>query len=237
MATPLDKIFCYNEGTYATTNAKKFDVPTGVVALLKPGTYYMKSGMQIRGKLFGGYSAGNPGVALVFDENNNQPGILDANNAEAIALNAGTQFPNLSSGGAVAAAARDWNNQPVQTSGPDSPNPPLPITLYVKRDTACYVPVAPQDLIEPTSCDANDDKTISMAGGGILVLAGVQYAPTDNVVLSGNSAGTGYIGQVISWTLEYKGGSIVNQEGPKTQDPGLLRLDSACTAPGTDCNP
>jgi hypothetical protein len=76
-----------------------------------------------------------------------------------------------------------------------------------------------------------------MAGGGSLALEGVQYAPTDNVEISGGSTGTGQVGQIISWTLKYSGGTHINQEGPATEGPGTLRLDAACTVPGTPCNP
>jgi hypothetical protein len=76
-----------------------------------------------------------------------------------------------------------------------------------------------------------------MAGGGSLGLIGVQYAPTDNVRISGGSSGTGEVGQIISWTLTYEGGTRINQHYPGTTGNGILRVDAACTAPGEPCSP
>ena len=69
------------------------------------------------------------------------------------------------------------------------------------------------------------------------MLEGVQYGPTDNMAISGNSSSTGRVGQLWAWTLKYSGGIQVNQEGIASQGPGMLRLDAACTAPGTPCVP
>jgi hypothetical protein len=60
--------------------------------------------------------------------------------------------------------------------------------------------------------------------------------PTDNVAISGGSAGYGQVGQIIAWTLFYAGGTHINQEGPADEGVGILRLDAACTAPTTPCN-
>jgi hypothetical protein len=57
------------------------------------------------------------------------------------------------------------------------------------------------------------------------------------VTVAGNTSTGGYVGQVWSWTLVYTGGSQINQEGDANQGPGTLRLDAACTAPGTPCIP
>jgi Flp pilus assembly protein TadG len=235
MATmPQDRVYCYEPGVYDTTNPKQLSVGTGNVALLKPGAYYMKSGLAVRGYLLGGYEAGSKGVALMFDECNTSCK-FDGNNATVIALNAGTKFPPTYAGGAAATAARDWDNQLVETSGPDSPNPPLPITLFVKKDPTCFVPTSPP-WQEPSACDALRDKTINLAGSGGFVLEGVQYMPTDNVEISGTSSSNGRVGQIISWTLKYSGGVRINQEGPANEGVGILRLDAACTAPSTPCN-
>jgi hypothetical protein len=69
------------------------------------------------------------------------------------------------------------------------------------------------------------------------VLEGVQYAPTDNIAIGGNSGSTGRVGQIISWTLKYAGGIGINQEGPGSLGNGILRIDAACSAPGEPCNP
>jgi Putative Flp pilus-assembly TadE/G-like len=232
-------IYCYNEGIYDTTSAKQLTVGTGNLGILKPGAYYLKSGLDVGGRLVGGYQEDSPGVALMFDETG--PGncsscVFNGNNALTIALNAGTKFPPGTTGTA-ATAAIDWNNQLVQTSGPSSPTPHLMMTVLVLKDSACYVPTPPQQLIEPSGCNANKNKTLNIAGVGNLVLEGVQYMPTDNVEISGNSSANGQIGQIIAWTLKYSGGIKLNQQGPTSQGPGTLRLDAACTAPSSPCSP
>jgi hypothetical protein len=237
MATQAyDRIFCYNPGVYDTTNPKQLSISTGDVALLMPGAYYFKSGLDIGGRLLGGYRpAPSNGVAMMFDECSAQC-IFNGNNAVTIALNAGTKFPPGASGTGSAAAV-DWNGQLVQTSGPSSPTPQLLMTLLVIKDPSCYVPTSPP-FQEPAGCDpGTHNKTINIAGGGGLALEGVQYAPTDNVEIHGGSTGNGQVGQIISWTLFYSGGTHINQEGPPSQEPGVLRLDAACTVPGTPCNP
>jgi hypothetical protein len=235
-----DQIYCYEPGTYLSGSGAKnasIDIGTSDVGILKPGAYYLKSGMQVRGSLVGGFEAASPGVALMFDEagpGNCPSCVLDGNNAVAIALNAGSKFPAGSSG-VAASPAIDWDNQPVQTSGPASPNPPLLMTLLVKKDANCFVPTS-APFVEPTGCQDSKNQTISISGGGQLVLEGVQYMPTDNVFLGGSSDGNGTVGQIIAWTITYTGGTAINQEGPGSEGPGVLRLDAACTAPGSPCN-
>lgn len=238
-ATPPGQVYCYEPGIYTGSSGPKsatISSATGNVALLKPGAYYLKEGLKVRGSLVGGYEPGSKGVALMFDECSTSACILDANNATVFALNAGTKFPATFSGGVAATAAIDWAGNPVQTSGPSSPATPIIITLVVKKDATCYVPTS-APWIEPTLCDASKDKTINIFGSGSLVLEGVQYMPTDNVGIGGNSGTSGRVGQIISWTLKYSGGVAINQEGVRQEGPGILRLDAACTTPSTVCNP
>lgn len=249
MATQLpNTIYCYNPGIYLSGSGARdanISIGTGDVGILRPGAYYARSGVKVGGRLVGGYEPGLPGVALMLDESG--PGncascIFQGNNALTIALNAGTKFPR-GTPGTAATAAVDWNNQPVQTSGAGSPNPPLILTLLVRKDIAgpggtqvCVVPTT-GPFIEPSACRDNQNQTISIAGGGQLDLQGVQYAPTDNVAVSGSSDGRGTVGQIIAWTVSYSGSTTLNQEGPGDQGPGTLRIDAACTAAGTPCNP
>lgn len=238
-----DKIFCFNPGVYKSgsgTKNAKIVIGTGEVGLLKSGAYYLKSGLDVGGngsRLIGGYEALRPGVALMFDECANQC-IFKGNSADTIALNAGTKFPRGTSGSA-ATAAIDWDNQPVVTSGPSSPTPPILMTLLVIKDPTCFVPTPPALLVEPPGCDpgAPTNFAINIAGGGQLDIEGVQYIPTDNVAVSGSSDGKGTVGQIIAWTVSYGGSATLNQEGAGAQGPGTIRLDGACTAPGTPCNP
>ena len=96
MATQaLNRIYCYSPGTYQSGSGAKnatITVATGDVALLKPGAYYLRSGLDVAGRLIGGYQPGHSGVALMFDEvgpGNNSSAIFNGNSAQTIALNAG----------------------------------------------------------------------------------------------------------------------------------------------------
>lgn len=232
----LDKVWCYEPGIYDSNNnnARIID-GQGEVTILKPGVYHLKKGLDIGSYLVGGYEPNKPGVAIVFDECSNVQCNFNGNNALAIALNMGSAYPPGTSG-VRATAAIDWAGNPVQTSGPTSPTPPLLMTLLVNKDPNCYVPTSPP-WQEPSSCDASKNQTLNMAGGGSLALAGVQYAPTDNVKISGGSAGTGEVGQIIAWTLTYDGGTRINQHYPGATGNAILRLDAACSGPGEPCNP
>jgi hypothetical protein len=237
--TPHSNVYCYEPGIYdpafsSAPERAQITVGTGNVALLKPGAYYLKGGLDVSGSLVGGYEAGAPGVALMFDECRNTC-VFSGNNAFVIALNAGTRFPADFTGGTRAAPALDWEGRSVVTSGPSSPTPPILITLFVKKDPNCFVPTSPP-WQEPSGCDANDNQSIRVAGNGGLVLEGVQYMPTDNVDIGGSSSTNGRVGQLIAWTLKYHGDTHINQEGVDQGGPGVLRLDAACTTPSTVCN-
>jgi hypothetical protein len=241
MATqPVAQIYCYKPGIYdPSSNPRQLIVDNGDVVILMPGAYYFKGpngGLDVSGRIIGGYRAGSEGVALMFDEcgSGSSHCILSGNNAVTFALNSGTKFP-AGTTGVPARAAHDWNDQAVQTSGPSSPTPAILMSLLVKKDASCSVPTYPQP--EPNSCNDSNNKTLNMAGGGSLDIEGVQYAPTDNVEIHGGSSGTGQVGQIWAWTLFYSGGTQINQQGAGSTGPGVLRLDAACTAPGTPCNP
>jgi hypothetical protein len=236
MATqPEGNVYCYRPGTYSPTgNSKLLTIDGGDVVLLMPGAYYFTGafgGVQIQnhGRLLGGYRPGSPGVALMFNECNNQC-VFNGTGADTIALNVGNKYPP-GTGGVSATAAHDWNDQPVQTNGPT----PILMTLLVQKDPTCFVPAFP--LQEPATCDADKNKTLNLSGGGNLDIEGVQYAPTDNIEIHGGSAGVGQAGQLWVWTIFYSGGTQINQEGAGNTGAGALRLDAACTAPGTACIP
>ena len=242
--TPLTDIYCFNPGIYDDGNATSVDaeirLDVGQVGLLKPGAYYLRDGADISGHLVGGYEAASEGVALMFDENKVK-GLFDGNSAETIALNAGTRFPTTS--GTPALPAVDWSGQEVKTSGPSSPTPAILITILVKRDidgpggtSACVVPTSPL-FIEPNDCEASNNQTVKIGGSAAIVLEGIQYGPTDNMTITGNSSSVGRVGQIWAWTLKYSGGVPINQEGSSSVGPGVVRLDAACTAPGTPCVP
>lgn len=225
---PDDKVHCLRPGVY---NFIPQNTNLDEVFLLEPGVYFLDKGMTNTRALIGGWQAGLPGVALVFLEANTQngsvPGQLQANNSEVFALNYGEDYKEGT--GLRATAARDDFGNPVETT---SPNPSLKtlMTLMVVPDPTCYVAAE-----EPSGCIASKNKTLSLPGGGELWVAGVQYAPTDNVVITGNSASEGVVGQIVAWTITFNS-SRLNLEAAASETNGVLRLDRACS-PTAVCNP
>lgn len=238
ITTTTPNVYCYFPGIYTFP----LDVPLGEVALLMPGVYLLDQGANVQngGKLIGGFEAGKPGVSLVFKECSLPPGngpgqcAWSAESATLISLNAGSAYPP-GTGGSFATGAEGWDGVIAETSGPYSPNPALPLSVVVEPDPDCYVPTS-APFIEPSSCDAGKDKTLRLPGGGSLVVAGVQYAPTDNMTVTGGSATQGMFGQIISWTIEYSGNSTMNFLAQTTEQNGVLRLDVLCS-PSAPCPP
>jgi hypothetical protein len=223
----VTKIQCLKPGIYSFMPVAS----TQEMILFAPGVYFLDAGLRVRSVAIGGFVGGQPGVTLVFSEA--QSGRLDANNAEVFALNAGAAFGGGTGDEATHSIAA--NGVKVETGGDLN----LVITLMVTKDPNCR-PVLPY----PSTCNDNGNRALSMAGGGSLYLAGVQYAPTDNVTFSGGSAGIGNAGRIIAWTVTYSGGTKIGQQYPgEREGNGILRLDAACTGAGTlsmsnaGCNP
>lgn len=227
-APDMTKIHCYTKGIYPAG----LDVPNGELAILEPGLYFFDNELTGQGSLIGGYTPASEGVALVFRQGEGTEFKLRTGGTVSleglVALNAGSKLGNSS--GLEATAARDYAGGFVQTNT----TPPKLMTLIVPPDPSC-----PVTLPFPSSCSnlvENQNKAIDLAASN-LYIAGVQYGPSDNMTFTGDTGADGYIGQVWSWTLVYTGGSIINQEGDQTSGPGTLRLNAACTAPGTACVP
>ena len=213
----VTKIQCLKPGIYTFMPVAS----TQDMILLTPGVYFFDAGLRVRSVAIGGYVAGASGVALVFTKA--QSGRLDANNAEVFALNAGDRFAGGTGAEATAAIAVD--GVPVSALGQLD----LVITLMVTKDANC-VPVTPY----PSACNDNGNHALSMAGGGSLYLAGIQYAPTDHVTFSGGSAGQGSAGRIVAWTVTYSGGTRMIQQYPgEREGNGIIRLDAGCTGAGS----
>ena len=220
---PASKVLCYKPGIYRGGNNNALvNSDHNTAVLLEPGVYFFDGGLSNSSTIIGGYDGGQPGVALVFQECNNQCQ-MTANSSDLLALNFGDDAPY---GTGSRATAADGPQGLVQTIGSD----PTLMTLMVVRDNNCRV-VQPY----PNSCNDSGNNTLKLPGGGALHVAGVQYAPSDNVKVAGNATGTGVVGSIISWTLEYDSG-FLNQESAASNDVGVLRLDQACS-PGVVCNP
>ena len=227
---------CLKPGVYSYSETLAGGSGNKNAYLLEPGVYWFDYGLGVTGTLIGGYQAGQPGVAVVFKESRNDCPTsqcsFDGNNAVLIAMNYGTLYQN--SAGAIALPATDPSGANVETPG----NPHILITLLVDRDSSghCFV----QDP-EPALCAAaengNYNHTLNLPGGGTLFLAGVQYAPNDNITVSGNTANAGDVGELISWTMTYTGNSTLNFHANLAERSGVLRLDRACSPSETVCNP
>jgi hypothetical protein len=165
-------------------------------------------------------------VALVFkscDTAANCP--LGANNSEQILVNAGEAY----GGTGAAADPAEWAGGEVVTTHDD----PILMSLLVEKDPVCVV-----QATEPSNSCSTGNGTIRIPGNGNLYIAGIQYAPTDNVIVRGNGTGTtGVLGQVISWTIEFSGGASLNLEAAIADRGGTLRLDPACSPGVAVCNP
>lgn len=230
-AVDYTKVDCYSKGVYpSASNGPEAGVGNGRLGILEPGVYFFDGRFTVQGSLVGGYEGREEGVALVFSQSGEFKNRTSGGGSgpNAVVLNAGSRYGDPA--GFEATPARDYSNPGtlVQTDT----TPPLILTIMVSPDLNCVI-----GTTYPTLCDDNHNRTINLAGGTSLYLAGVQYAPSDNSVVAGGSDGNGYVGQIVSWTLRYTGGTQINQQGPEIVGPGLLRLDGACTAPGTPCAP
>jgi hypothetical protein len=201
---PKRTIHCYMPGTYAPTLADG----NKDLTILEPGLYYFNGGVDVQSGFIGGYDPSQPGVTLVFPRT-----MQFKQRSGATILNAGTKFRNPA------------GVEPATAPAMTNTVPSLKITVAVQSDPNCQV-VLPYN----TGCDDLSNDTINLAGGTALYLAGVQYAPSDNAVVTGNSSGDGYIGQVWVWTIYYKGNNtVINQEGLSPDGPGHIRIDTACS--------
>lgn len=216
---------CYKPGVYKRT----FDIDGGggmPGAYLEPGVYFFDDGVNVRSgaSLWGGLQSGRHGVAIVVPQRNGggYPG-FDGTGANFLILNRGDV--TCTDNGCRALPALDINGNEVKTSDG------LLLTLMVPRDPACFTGLTPQ------LCADNQNNALKLAGNGTLIVAGVIYAPSDRVNINANfTAQDGVVGQIISWTVDYAGGALLNQDYPGPDGPGILRLDAACTVPGTPCN-
>ena len=220
------KVTCYKPGIYTRElkNSKNNEA-----VLLTPGVYFLDNGLDVSSVLVGGYVGNSAGVAIVLPNcpGNNCPAFT-GNNSALVALNFGSAFQN--SGGQRATAAA-WHGGFVVTGGV----PSTLMSLLVEPDQNCLV--APFPTLEPSNSCSTRQPQLKLPGGGALAVAGVQYAPTDNTQVTGNSPQTGVLGQIISWTIVFSGSSTLSLEAVIGETSGILRLDPACSPTVNVCNP
>ncbi len=227
-APDMTHINCYQPGVY---NVELKD-GAGDLSILEPGLYFFNQGVTLKNSLIGGYQAGHynslgqpidhTGVALVFPHDM-RVGQFKNNNTGVVSLNAGTRFGNPL-GGTEATPALDYSGNAIVAN-----NTLKLMTVIVQKDPNCEV-VQPY----PSACDDTHNKVIGLNGGSALYLAGVQYAPTDNAAVAGNTVSGGYVGQIVSWTVSYSGNASMGLQYPGNAANGVVRLDTACS-PGVAC--
>jgi hypothetical protein len=181
----------------------------------------------VRGTLAGGLVTGRRGVLLDFPQNQD----LDANNATYFLLNVGSGA-GLCASSCTAMPALDFSSPSREMKTAQG----LILSIDVERDPGCYSGTTP---IDSAGCNVTANKTVGLAGSGRLAVAGVVYGPSDNMAINGNSSQQSTVGQIVSWTVTYTGGSTLEQTYPGGEGVGILRLDAACTVPPVPatCNP
>ncbi len=210
---------CYLPGVYNGSQPFRDNQNTDV-SYLEPGRYFFNSGLDISGTLIGGNVSGGQGVVLVVP--NTQSVAL--NNAVQVSLNAGPS--SCIADACRSGPALDFDGTPMKT--PEG----LILTVEVPRVSGCFSGLTPMDL----SCTGSS--VLNMPGNGNLHVAGVVYAPSDNVKIDGNNSGTvGTIGQLVAWTITYSGGAHLTQTYPGGEEHGVLHLDAACSGGGNSCSP
>lgn len=237
-----NKVRCYRPGRYtsAVYGTNGLTVPNNEWGIFLPGIYFFETPLVIQGGVIGGYTPAAPGVTLVFEESPGQMK-LRTNGAPALAvlLNAGSRSLDGTPGGREASATLGFDGTTRLETEPESPADSKPLTIVVVPNGFC-APLGTAPTVWKISDDCASDETnnraLDLAGNSALYLGGVQYAPEDNVSINASNA-DGYIGQVWAWTVHYAGGARIIQEGGEAVGPGLLRLDAACTVPGTKCRP
>jgi len=213
------------------------------VFLLEPGVYFADYGINIDSTLIGGYVGArpgvpSPGVAVVLGESNNPNGtpgqMITSSGTSVLSLNFGDRYcpaplTDPCPSGASWASPASGIGGPVQTL--DASGSAIPITVLVQHDPNCTVA-----NYDPVACNENQNQTLKLTGGGNIFLAGVQYAPTDNVVLKGNANQGAEVGAMWAWTLKFTGGTVYRIQASNPQMIGNLRLVRACS-PTEPCNP
>lgn len=229
-------VSCLNQGTYATKVTVQ-DPASGLpnVLLLLPGVYFFDGGLEVSSTVIGGYVPSSvpssSGVALVFPQAGaGAPGqFLTKTSTSLVALNYGDKYcPDATCTGGTWANPAEGPDGPVQTP---EPHPTL-LTLMVQPNPQCAVEAPPS-----ADCKKNENQTLQLQGGGNIYLAGVQYAPSDNAVLTGSSGQSSDVGAFWAWTLEFNGGTNFNLTSANPQSAGVLRIDPACSPNVSTCNP
>ncbi len=222
---------CYKPGIYQQDfNVQQANDAAYLESDATNGVFVFHGNVTLRGYIFGGITDAAAGVVIVMDQDKS----FDGATAEGVTLNVGS----TTCSGSLCRASPAID---PATLGPVESPDGLPLTFMIHTDDTCFVPLTaprmPQLCTSSSSTSNTGTNVLSLTGNGLLSVAGVVWAPTDNVQVASNfGSQAGTVGRIISWTVTYSGGAALNQEGTPSVSMGILRLDAACTA-GEPCNP
>jgi hypothetical protein len=222
------EVVCLKAGRYDYAPGTGSDYSSVRTMIFSPGVYFFDKGLKPGNnlQLVGGYEAAMPGVAFVFEKQCTPSCELTGNGLDVLALNAGDAYPSGS--GSAATAAINWDGTTVETTG----RIPLPMTLIVRKNSACYVAIE-----DPCKVNVSQWRQLTLPGGSSNFVFGVQYAATDNIFITGGSSGDGFLGQIWAWTVKYSGNSNINLIGAQNPEPGVLRIATPCSPSAPCTNP
>jgi hypothetical protein len=174
----------------------------------------------------------------VFKEAKNSSGdpgqFTTTNNKSLVALNFGDAYcPGLA--GTTCTPVGTWASPALGPQGPvvTSNSPPVLLTVMVEPDPGCAVGLTAPPAAD---CKESENQTLNLQGGGNIFLAGVQFAPSDNANLTGQSGQKAEIGAFWAWTIKFDGGTEFTLASSNPDLLGVLRLDPACSPTVDTCN-
>lgn len=211
----LDPIHTYTDPDNAdpTLRGRQDILPVGQ----QPGIFYITGTLNLQNNAL----LVGDGVTIVFrPQNSTSPG-LSPNAGGVLDLNTGASdtvaggFPNQKKGAYMTDGSPTYlwdGSQWAYDSSLNADKNRVGIAIYVAK---------PAQYGDPTP-DANT-KVIQVTSGSGLAWSGVTYAPHDNIELAGQPGHDG-IGQFVSWTFKFAGGTNVTQtyEGPDQSLPRLV---------------
>ena len=230
--------YCYQPGYYDKLNGPEaFSVNNNELAYLRPGTYFFNGNVKTLGP-----AGGTTSSALLIG-GDHSPVVGDASSGAGVVLMfpAGVTFSTSAGVGEIlnmgdATCTQDSCRAKAPNDTPYGPLvglTDLPLTFTVERIPGCFTG------LDPTNGDCSNSTVLNLAGGADLKIAGIVYAPSDYVtVTSQPGSQTGTMGLIISWRVKYSGNTSLNQSYPGLFDPGVMRIDAACTkgSPVMPCN-
>jgi hypothetical protein len=186
---------------YDAVDPGKYDlIQTGgsngqqAMRFLCPGVYHFVHGGGTQGVDLGqGTFLAGQGVTLVFEtgpNHNSQDSVLKVPSGSTLLLNCLPAAPHNCPG-----AQRDapWRTGDARHD--------FPVSIWIKPEASC--PIVPA-----LSCSSSS--VFQMGSGAGLDVKGIIFAPTDDVKIAGNGTHHG-AGEIWAWTIEYKGGSQLDQ--------------------------